>query len=44
MVICFDKSEQNFKYLPRYEYTGEINSKSSLNNMEEKNKREIIIK
>jgi hypothetical protein len=44
MMICFDKSEQNFKYLPRYEYTGEINSKSSFNNMEEKNKREIIIK
>ena len=44
MIICFDKNEQKFNYLPRYEYTGEINSKSSLNNMEEKNKREIIIK
>lgn len=44
MMICFDKSEQNFNYLPRYEYTGEINSKSNIQNNQEKNKREIIIK
>ena len=44
MIICFDKNEQNFNYLPRYEYMGEINSKSNLKNMQEKDKREIIIK
>lgn len=44
MIICFDKNEQNFNYLPRYEYLGEINSKSNLKNMQEKDKREIIIK
>lgn len=44
MIICFDKSEQNFKYLPKYEYTGAINSTSNLRNIEEKDKREIIIK
>lgn len=44
MMICFDKNEQNFKYLPKYEYLGEINTKSNLKNNEEKEKREIIIK
>ena len=44
MVICFDKNEQNFNYLPKYEYLGEINIKSNLKNIEEKEKREIIIK
>ncbi|CAM3860174.1 cache domain-containing protein [Arcobacter cloacae] len=44
MMICFDKNEQNFKYLPKYEYLGEINIKSNLKNSEEKEKREIIIK
>lgn len=44
MVICFDKNEQNFNYLPKYEYLGEINLKSNLKNIEEKEKREIIIK
>lgn len=44
MIICFDKNEQNFNYLPRYEYMGEINSKSNFKNMQEKDKREIIIK
>jgi hypothetical protein len=27
MMICFDKNEQNFNYLPKYEYSGEINTK-----------------
>lgn len=44
MVICFDKNEQKFNYLPKYEYLGEINIKSNLKNIEEKEKREIIIK
>ena len=44
MIICFDKNEQNFNYLPKYEYLGEINIKSNLKNIEEKEKREIIIK
>ncbi|RXJ85314.1 cache domain-containing protein [Arcobacter cloacae] len=44
MMICFDKNEQNFKYLPKYEYLGEINIKSNFKNSEEKEKREIIIK
>ena len=44
MMICFDKNEQNFNYLPKYEYSGEINTKSNLKNIEEKEKRQIIIK
>ncbi len=44
MIICFDKNEQKFNYLPKYEYLGEINTKSTLKNKEEKEKREIIIK
>jgi hypothetical protein len=44
MMICFDKNEQNFNYLPKYEYSGEINTKSNLKDIGEKEKREIIIK
>ncbi|BAK73012.1 putative methyl-accepting chemotaxis protein [Arcobacter sp. L] len=44
MVICFDKNEQNFNYLPKYEYLGDINTKSNLKNIEEKDRKEIIIK
>jgi hypothetical protein len=44
MIISFDKNEQNFNYLPKYEYSGEINTKSNLKNIEEKEKRQIIIK
>jgi hypothetical protein len=44
MMIYFDKNEENFKYLPKYEYSGEINTKSNQKNIEEKEKREIIIK
>uniref|UniRef100_UPI0040471745 cache domain-containing protein n=1 Tax=Aliarcobacter sp. TaxID=2321116 RepID=UPI0040471745 len=44
LMICFDKNEQNFKYLPRYEYKGEINIKSDFKNSNENEKREIIIK
>mgnify|MGYP003607823752 CR=1 FL=1 len=44
MIISFDKKEQNFNYLPKYEYLGEINIKSNTKNIEEKEKREIIIK
>lgn len=44
MIISFDKKEQNFNYLPKYEYLGEINIKSNTKNTEEKEKREIIIK
>ena len=44
MIICFDKNEQKFNYLPKYEYLGEINTKSTLKNKEENGKREIIIK
>jgi len=44
LMIYFDKNEQNFKYLPRYEYTGEISIKSNSKNSNEKEKREIIIK
>jgi len=44
LMIHFDKNEQSFKYLPRYEYLGEITSKSDFKNLNEKEKREIIIK
>ncbi|QKF77115.1 cache domain-containing protein [Arcobacter defluvii] len=44
MVICFDKNEQNFNYLPKYEYLGDINTKSNFKNIEEKDRKEIIIK
>lgn len=45
LMICFDKNEQNFKYLPRYEYMGEINTKdTSFENHLLKEKKEIIIK
>ena len=45
MIICFDKNEQNFKYLPKYEYLGEINSKdTNFKNNFLKEKKEIIIK
>ena len=45
LMICFDKNEQNFNYLPKYEYIGEINTKDA--NFEKhllKEKKEIIIK
>ncbi len=45
LMICFDKNEQNFKYLPKYEYLGEINSKdTNFKNNFLKEKKEIIIK
>ena len=44
LMIYFDKNEQNFKYLPRYEYMGEISIKSDYKNSNKKEKREIIIK
>ena len=45
LMIYFDKNEQNFKYLPKYEYLGEINSKDThFKNNLLKEKKEIIIK
>lgn len=45
LMISFDKNEQNFKYLPRYEYSGEINTKdTNFKNNSLKEKKEIIIK
>ena len=45
LMISFDKNEQNFKYLPRYEYSGEINIKdTNFKNNSLKEKKEIIIK
>jgi hypothetical protein len=45
LMIYFDKNEQNFKYLPKYEYLGDINSKdTSFKNKLLKEKKEIIIK
>ncbi|MAD42942.1 MAG: chemotaxis protein [Arcobacter sp.] len=44
LMIYFDKNEQDYKYLPRYEYLGEINSKSDSKNSNTKQKKEIIIK
>ena len=45
LMIYFDKNEQNFKYLPKYEYLGEINSKdTNFKNNYLKEKKEIIIK
>jgi len=44
LMIYFDKNEQDYKYLPRYEYLGEINTKTDLKNSNIKQKREIIIK
>lgn len=45
LMISFDKNEQNFKYLPKYEYMGEINAKdTNFKNHLLKEKKEIIIK
>lgn len=45
LMIYFDKNEQNFKYLPKYEYLGDINSKdTNFKNNLLKEKKEIIIK
>jgi len=44
LMIHFDKNEQSFKYLPRYEYLGEITRKTDFKKLNEKEKREIIIK
>lgn len=44
LMISFDKSEQNFRYLPKYEYKGDINIKSDIKNKEELEKKEIIIR
>ena len=44
LMIYFDKNEQDYKYLPRYEYLGEINSKTDSKNSNTKQKKEIIIK
>ncbi|MDD2896733.1 MAG: cache domain-containing protein [Aliarcobacter sp.] len=45
LMISFDKNEQNFNYLPKYEYMGEINAKdTNFKNHLLKEKKEIIIK
>jgi hypothetical protein len=45
LMISFDKNEQNFNYLPKYEYMGEINTKDvNFKNHLLKEKKEIIIK
>jgi hypothetical protein len=45
LMISFDKSEQNFNYLPKYEYMGEIKTKDTdFKNHLLKEKKEIIIK
>ena len=45
LMISFDKNEQNFNYLPKYEYMGEINTKdTNFKNHLLKEKKEIIIK
>lgn len=45
LMISFNKNEQNFKYLPRYEYLGEINTKdTNFKSNFLKEKKEIIIK
>ncbi len=45
LMISFDKNEQNFNYLPKYEYIGEINAKdTNFKNHLLKEKKEIIIK
>jgi hypothetical protein len=45
LMISFDKNEQNFNYLPKYEYMGEINTKdTNFRNQLLKEKKEIIIK
>ncbi len=45
LMISFDKNEQNFKYLPKYEYMGEIKTEdTNFKNQLLKEKKEIIIK
>jgi hypothetical protein len=45
LMISFDKNEQTFNYLPKYEYMGEIKTKdTNFKNHLLKEKKEIIIK
>ncbi|GGT81554.1 cache domain-containing protein [Aliarcobacter butzleri] len=44
LLICFDKNINNFRYLPNYDYFGQINIKSEKRDDKDISKKEIIIR
>lgn len=44
LVMCFDKNNKSFTYLPKYDYFGDINIEKTNNNLRNIEKKEIIIK
>ena len=44
LIICFDKNINNFSYLPKYDYLGDIPRKYEKDNLNKKEKKEIIIR
>ncbi|WP_198306169.1 cache domain-containing protein [Arcobacter vandammei] len=44
LVISFDKNINNFKYLPNYDYFGQINIKQEKKDLKDIQKKEIIIR
>lgn len=44
LVMCFDKNNKSFAYLPKYDYFGDINIEKTNNNLRNIEKKEIIIK
>ncbi len=44
LVICFDKNINNFSYLPKYDYLGDITVKQEKKDFTSSQRKEIIIK
>ncbi|WP_418186042.1 cache domain-containing protein [Aliarcobacter vitoriensis] len=44
LVICFDKNINNFSYLPKYDYLGDISIKQEKKDFKNSQRKEIIIK